>query len=130
MFAQFPLDDGLRGDSRVVGARHPQCSPTFQAGAADEDVLQRVVQDMAHREHAGHVGRRDDDAVRLPIRVRTANKRLSGLPGGMPPLFNLVRLVTLGDLGHGEMERVKPASKEPGPNRGKRLVGLRADSCS
>ena len=122
VFAQLLFHDRLGGDSGVIRAGHPERGPTFQAGAADEDVLQRVVQDVPHREHASHIGRRDDDAVRLPARVGPTRKRVGGLPGGMPPLFDFARLVALGNLGHGKMKQVKPASKEPGPNRGKRLV--------
>jgi hypothetical protein len=38
-----------------------QSAPAFEPGAPDQDVLQRVVEHMAHREHAGDVRRRDDD---------------------------------------------------------------------
>ncbi len=51
----------LRGDARVVGARHPEGAVALHAAPADEDVLQGVVEGVAHVERAGDVGGRDDD---------------------------------------------------------------------
>ena len=54
---------GFGGDGGVVGAGHPAGVLALHAGATDEDVLDGVVEHVAHVEHAGHVGRRDDDGV-------------------------------------------------------------------
>jgi hypothetical protein len=47
----------------VVGAGLPQHVLAAHALEAAQDVLQGVVERMAHVQRAGHVGRRDDDAV-------------------------------------------------------------------
>ncbi len=66
LLAQQPsLDDRLRGDAGMVGAGHPQGLESLHPFLANENVLQRVVQGVAEVQRAGHVGRRDDDAVGL-----------------------------------------------------------------
>ena len=80
LFQQPPLDDGLRGDARVVGAGHPERLETLHPLLADEDVLQRVVQRMAQVQRAGHVRRRNDDRVRLAAGVRLAVEVACFLP--------------------------------------------------
>ena len=47
-FHQLPLDHHLRGDAGVVGARLPQHVAPAHALEARQDVLQRVVERMAH----------------------------------------------------------------------------------
>ena len=42
-----PFDHGLRGDAGVIGAGHPEGVVALHPLAADEDVLQRVVQGVA-----------------------------------------------------------------------------------
>ena len=58
---------GLGGDGGVVGAGHPAGVLALHAGAADEDVLDGVVEHVAHVEHARDVGRRDDHRVGHPV---------------------------------------------------------------
>ncbi len=73
LFAQQPpLDDRLRGDAGMIGARHPQRLEALHPLLPDEDVLQRVVQRVAQVQGPGDVRRRDDDRVRLLRRVRLA----------------------------------------------------------
>ena len=62
---QLALDHHLRGDAGMVHARLPQHVLAAHALEADQDVLQRVVERMAHMQRAGDVGRRDDDGERL-----------------------------------------------------------------
>ncbi len=64
---QLPLDDHLRGDAGVVGARLPQHVLAAHALEAHEDVLQRVVEGVPDVQRAGDVGRRDDDAERRGV---------------------------------------------------------------
>ena len=72
---QLALDHGLRGDAGVVGAGLPQHVLAAHALEAAQDVLQRVVERVAHVQRAGHVGRRDDDAVGLaPWRARAGRR--------------------------------------------------------
>src|SRR6185369_2443740 len=56
--------DHLGGDAGMIGAGLPQYVVALHAAPADQDVLQRVVESMAHVQAAGDVGRRDDDAIR------------------------------------------------------------------
>ena len=58
---QLALDHHLRGDAGMVHARLPQHVLAAHALEADQDVLQRVVERMAHMQRAGDIGRRDDD---------------------------------------------------------------------
>ena len=65
LLQQAAFDHGLRGDARMIGARHPQGFEALHPLLADEDVLQGVVQGVAQVQGAGDVGRRDDDRVGL-----------------------------------------------------------------
>ncbi len=73
---QLPLDDRLRGDARVVGAGLPQHVAALHALQADQRVLDGAVQRVAHVQRAGHVRRRQRDAVRLAGRVRFRVERV------------------------------------------------------
>jgi len=101
LFAQLALDHGLRGNARVIGAGKPHGRLALEAGAADQDVLNRIVEHVAHREHPGDIRGRDDDRIGVFARVDLPGKRLRGLPGGIPLLLNVARFVALGDRGHG-----------------------------
>src|ERR1041384_1656209 len=63
------LDDILGRDAGVIGARHPERLESLHSFPADEDVLDRVVEDMPHREDPRDIRGRDDDRIRLPLRV-------------------------------------------------------------
>jgi hypothetical protein len=56
--------DHLGRDAGMVGTGLPQHVIALHAPPADQHVLQRVVEGMAHVQAAGDIGRRDDDAVR------------------------------------------------------------------
>jgi hypothetical protein len=62
---QLALDDHLRGDAGVVRARLPQGVARRHAVVADQRVHDGVVEAVAHVQAAGHVRRRDHDAVGL-----------------------------------------------------------------
>ena len=59
------LDDGLGGDSGVVGAWHPEGLVSLHATPSDEDVLDRVVEGMSQVKGAGDIWRWDHNAIRL-----------------------------------------------------------------
>ena len=59
--AKLALDHHLGGDAGMVGARLPQHVLAAHALEAARDVLQGVVEGMAHMQRAGDVGRRNDD---------------------------------------------------------------------
>ena len=60
---ELALDDHLGGDARMVGAGLPQHVEAAHPVETDERVLDRVVEGVAHMQAAGHVGRRQHDAV-------------------------------------------------------------------
>ena len=64
--------DHLGGDAGVVGAGLPQHVVALHAPPADQHVLQRVVERVAHVQAARDVGRRDHDAVRRLGRIPDA----------------------------------------------------------
>ena len=59
------LDLDLRRDAGVVGAEDPLRPPPLHAPQADQRVLDRPVERVAHVQRAGHVRRRDGDRVGL-----------------------------------------------------------------
>src|SRR5581483_3273950 len=61
--AQRALDLGLRGDARVIGAEDPLRALAAHAVRADQRVLDRAVERVAHVQRAGDVGRRDRDRI-------------------------------------------------------------------
>ena len=100
-FFEVFFHHGLGGDAGVVGAGDPAGGFAFETGAADEGVLEGVIEHMAHVQDAGDVGRRDDDGVGLLAGCGDAGEALGFLPGGIPFGFNIAGFVALGDLGHG-----------------------------
>ena len=60
-FFKRALDDVLRRDTRVIGARHPQRVVAFHAVIAHDDVLQRIVETVPDVQNTRHVRRRNDD---------------------------------------------------------------------
>ena len=62
---ELSLDDHLRRDARVIGARLPQRLVAFHAMQAGQGIHQRVLKRMAHVQRAGHIRRRNHDAVGL-----------------------------------------------------------------
>ncbi len=92
------LDDVLRRDAGVIAARHPQRLETLHARVADEDVLQCVVERVAHVENPRHVRRRDDDGVGLPVPVGRGAER-----AGREPLLQALRLHFRGNVVFGKL---------------------------
>ena len=88
LLAEDLVDLAFRGDAGVVGAGEPADFLAHHAVPADEDVLERVVQDVAHGEDAGHVRRRDDDGIGLLLGIRLAVEAFVRFPLGVPFLFD------------------------------------------
>jgi hypothetical protein len=72
------LDDVLRRDARVVVSRLPERVEAAHAVPADEDVLQRPVQRVAHVQVACDVRRRDADRVGV-VTARAGTGRVQAL---------------------------------------------------
>ena len=62
---QFVHHLGFCSDRGMVSTRHPARIVTLHAGTAHKDVLDGIVEHVSHVEHTRHVGRRDDDGIRL-----------------------------------------------------------------
>ena len=89
LLRELLLDDVLRRDARVVVARLPERVVALHPVPADEDVLQRPVQGVAHVEIAGDVRRRNADHERV-VAARTGAGRVQALvlPGRLPALLD------------------------------------------
>lgn len=96
---QSSLDDGLRGDARMVGARHPQDLLAQQSVVSNENVLQRIVERVAQMQGGSDVGWRDNDAVAGGIRVARGHG-VAKATGG--PSVADGRLELLGRVGSGK----------------------------
>ena len=102
LFMQHRHDFRLRGDRRVIHARHPAGVFARHAGTADQHVLQRVVEHVPHVEHTGHVGRRDDDRIGFAsVGFRMEQPVVD--PVVVPFLFDLLRRIFISDLHKGKV---------------------------
>ena len=63
LLAQHLFDLHLGGDARVVGAGQPKDFFALHSSFTGEDVLNRIIQDVAHMQDAGYVGGRDDNRI-------------------------------------------------------------------
>ena len=117
LLAQLPLDHRLRGDARVVRPRQPKDLVPGLARAPRQDVLQGVVQYVAERQHAGHVGRRDDDAEAGLGRGRIGREAARFDPFPIPPFLHGAGLVGFGNFGHrtGDHSGFSPALQTQNP---------------
>ena len=98
---QLALDHGLRRDAGVIGARKPHRGAPLKPRPANKYILNRIVEHVTHREHAGDIRRGNGDAVGRGMRRHLAREAAGLLPGGIPLLLNVPGFVTLGDFGHG-----------------------------
>ena len=64
-FSQLALNHHLRRDAGMVRSRLPQHILAAHPLKPDQQILQRVVQRVAHMQHAGDVWRRNDDGIGL-----------------------------------------------------------------
>ena len=91
--SQLPLHHILGGDSRVVGAGHPEDVAAAHSLPAAEDILQGIVERMPHVQRPGYVRRGNHDAVCLRARLRLGMKVAMLLPFPVPLLFHSLRFV-------------------------------------
>ena len=83
---------GFGGNRCVVGAGHPAGILAFHAGTTHQNVLDGVVEHVAHVEHARHIGWRNNDGVGFAtIRFRT--EQLVVCPVLIPFTFDLFWVV-------------------------------------
>jgi hypothetical protein len=94
------LDDVLRRDRRVVGSRLPERGPALHARAADQDVLDAVVQRVAEMERTRDVRGWDDDAKRVTGSSGRPPEVSLLLPEGVPAVLDAFGVVRLGKFVH------------------------------
>ena len=100
-FHQLPFDHHLGRDAGVIGAGLPQHVAAAHALEAAENVLQRVVERVAHMQRARHVRRRDHDGERrgvFPFRA-AGLERAALLPDPGHAAFDIGGLVVFLDHG-------------------------------
>ncbi len=121
LLAEAFFDDGLGGDAGMVGAGEPEDLVAGEAGAAGEDVLDRVVEDVAEREDAGDVGWRNDNGVGWLGGFGVGGEIAGGEPLGVPFFFDGLGFVAFRDLGHGPGIRIRGGAGETTLDAGRRL---------
>ena len=87
LFFEHFFDDVLGGDAAVVGAGNPEGVVALHPPAADQHVLQRVVQRVAHVEGSGHVGRGDHHGEGFFGGVRAGREVAAAFPEVVPLAF-------------------------------------------
>src|ERR1043166_914686 len=98
--AQIFLYSGLGSDPRMIHSRQPKHFESLHPRAARENVLNRMVQNMAEREHARDVRRRHHDRKRLFRRRRICYEIAILQPALIPLRFNCIRIISLWKLCH------------------------------
>lgn len=86
---------GLGGNRGVVGTRHPKGVFALLAGASHQNILDCVVEHMAHVEYSGDVWRRDYDCVGL-AGVGLGVEQAVGHPVVIPFVLDCARVVFCG----------------------------------
>ena len=92
LLSKFANDLSLRSDGGVVSARHPAGVLALHAGAAYENILNGVVEHVAHVEHTCHVGWGNDHGVRLAA-IGVRREKLVVKPILIPFRLYLIRVV-------------------------------------
>ena len=100
LLAEVLLYLDLGRDARVVGAGHPQRLVALHALGADQDILQRFVERMAHVELAGHVRGRDDDGIGLFVRIDLSVEKAGVVPEAVQLVLDRFRVVGLWQFAH------------------------------
>ncbi len=99
LVGELLLDHVLGRNSGVIGPRKPARLVAVHPVIPDDDVLERVVQRVAHVEAAGDVRRRDDDGEAIPVDDADGGPEEAPLfPEAVVLRFDLRRLVALRQL--------------------------------
>ena len=96
LLAELPLHDGLRGDTRMVGAGKPENLMAGLAGATGQNILERVIEHMAQGQDTGDIRRRNDQRVGRSQGGRIRREATRFAPTGVPFLFDIARGVGCG----------------------------------
>src|SRR6266436_5038676 len=98
--AQIFFHSSLGSDSRMIHSRQPKDFESLHPRAACENVLDRVVQNMAEREHSRDVRRRHHDRKGWLRGLRICYEIAILQPALIPLRFNRIRIVPLGKFSH------------------------------
>ena len=96
--AQLPFHDVLGRDPGVIAPREPQGRLAGHAVIADQDILEAVVQTVAHVQHACDIGRRNDDHVRRPAAAGVRREEAPLEPEAIQAVLEILRVVGFGEL--------------------------------
>ena len=107
---EFALDDDLGRDPGVIRAGKPERGVTLHPLAPGDDILNGEIQGMAHVEHTGDVGGRDDDRERLPVRIHLGSERTRIVPDVVPTRFDVRWFV--GRLHRASARRIRGAADD------------------
>ena len=83
----------LGRDRGVVGPGNPQRLVSLHPSPADQDILQGLVEGVAHVQLPCNIGRRNHDRERLLVRLHVSVERSGLLPFLIPFLFNTARII-------------------------------------
>ena len=79
----------------MVGAGEPEGAAPLHPPPADEDILEGLVQGVAHVQLTGDVGGRDDDGVGFLFRVYLGVEEVPLLPEGVGAVLHRTGVVDL-----------------------------------
>ena len=100
LFEKLFFNDILRRYTGVVGAGHPLGLVALLPFESYNDILDGVIQGMAHVEDAGDIWRGYDYRIRLFVRAYLCVEIPFLLPKIVYPVFGLFRIVSCRDLFH------------------------------
>ena len=92
---ELALNHHLGRDTGMVRARLPADILAAHALKPDEDILQRIVERVAHMKDAGDVWRRDDDRIGLRTRIAGRAEAARLLPALIDAPFGALRIEAL-----------------------------------
>ncbi len=83
---------GLGRDGSVVRARHPAGIFAGHSGAAHQNILNGIVEHVAHVKHTGHVRRRNNNRIGFAV-IRLRMEKIMLHPVGVPFVLHFGRIV-------------------------------------
>ena len=98
LLPERPLHLGLGGNARVVAAGHPDGIEPLHTVIADQNILQSVVQSMAHVQLARDIRGRDHHAIGLLALIHLSVEELVLLPELIPFLLKGLGIIDLRDI--------------------------------
>ena len=83
---------------RMIAAGHPKSVIPLHTPPANENILESIVHSMSHMELSGHIGRRNDNAVRRFPLLHLCMEKAALLPILIPFLLKGLGIVHLGNI--------------------------------